>query len=129
MLLRLCSVRFSYCCCCCCIDDYVNPWSTHAYVYIYLCFMHRKSTVKASLILWFHPSKQVLIESHMSYNLLNTRLDFEEAEKNMNEKKQRSTSNNNNNILCVHQNTARKKTKGMQQTAYRERYGKHKVSP
>lgn len=41
--------------------------------------MHRKSAVKASLILWFHPSKQVLIESHISYNLLNTRLDFEET--------------------------------------------------
>lgn len=63
--------------------------------------MHRKSTVKASLILWFHPSKQVLIESHMSYNLLNTRLDFEEAEK----KYERKDSNNSSsNILGVHQN-------------------------
>lgn len=46
--------------------------------------MYRKSTVKASLILWFHPSKQVLIENHNSYNLLNTRLDIEEAKSETN---------------------------------------------
>lgn len=61
--------------------------------------MYGKSVVKASLILWFHPSKQVLIESHMSDNLLNTRLDFEEARSETNrnireEKNERYATNN-----------------------------------
>lgn len=34
--------------------------------------LHRISMVKASLILWFHPGEQVLTESRMTYNLLNT---------------------------------------------------------